>query len=129
MPLLAIDVGHGDREARPATPKEIDEAVLMITSLVPPGRVVSYGAIARALGVHPRRVARALARNPRPIEVPCHRVVRSDGGVGGYTPAGPGFKERLLRLEGVEVVGGRVPKRFFADEELLAMLGCDVSGV
>ena len=127
IPLLVLE--NGRLVLRRASPRDVDEAVLTLVSIVPVGRVVSYGVLARVLGLHPRRIAAALARNPRPIEVPCHRVVHRDGRVGGYTPAGPGFKERLLRLEGVEVRRGRIPKRFFADEELRTLLGGDVSGV
>jgi methylated-DNA-[protein]-cysteine S-methyltransferase len=69
---------------------------------VPPGRVVSYGELARAIG-RPRAsrgVGSALAHNPLPILVPCHRVIRRDGTLAGYS-AGVHIKEYLLTLEGV----------------------------
>jgi len=48
-----------------------------------------------------RAVGSAMARNPLPIVVPCHRVLRSDGGLGGYSgPGGVAFKRRLLEMEG-----------------------------
>lgn len=67
---------------------------------VAPGTSISYGRLARVAGFGSaaRAVGRAMASNPLPIVIPCHRVVRSDGGLGGY---GPGilWKERLLAHE------------------------------
>ncbi|MBF0296453.1 MAG: methylated-DNA--[protein]-cysteine S-methyltransferase [Magnetococcales bacterium] len=68
---------------------------------IPPGRVESYGSLARVLGSSPRAVGMALAANPIPILIPCHRVVAADG-PGGYSGArGVEGKRFLLRLEGV----------------------------
>jgi len=69
---------------------------------VPPGQVVSYGDLARAIGrpLASRGVGSALAHNPLPILVPCHRVIRRDGTLAGYS-AGLHIKEYLLTLEGV----------------------------
>jgi methylated-DNA-[protein]-cysteine S-methyltransferase len=69
---------------------------------VPYGEVVSYGDLARLAG-HPRAQRAAgtfCARNRFGIVVPCHRVVASDG-LGSYGSLGPGYKRRLLLLEGV----------------------------
>ena len=83
---------------------------------VPRGRVTTYREIAQTIG-RPRAwraVANALARNPTPIKIPCHRVVRSDGGMGGYTmstgssKAGIKRKMELLVSEGVEIEGQKV---------------------
>lgn len=65
------------------------------------GEVRTYSAVAEAMGVGPtaaRAVGRALATNPVPVIIPCHRVVRSDGSVGGFA-AGGEWKKLLLRLE------------------------------
>jgi len=75
-------------------------AVLRITAKIPYGELRSYRWVARRLG-RPRAtraVGNALARNPIPIMIPCHRVVRSDGSLGGYA-LGLGWKRRLLDLE------------------------------
>jgi len=67
---------------------------------IPYGEVRSYRWLAEQLG-HPnayRAVGRALSRNPLPIFLPCHRVVRADGGLGGYS-GGVDVKRFLLRLE------------------------------
>ncbi|MGH7813451.1 MAG: methylated-DNA--[protein]-cysteine S-methyltransferase [Candidatus Binataceae bacterium] len=71
---------------------------------VPPGSVISYAALAAAIG-HPdsqRAIGNTMASNPVPIFVPCHRVVRSDGSLGNYG-GGVSAKAKLLRIEGVEI--------------------------
>ena len=75
-------------------------AVLKVTAQIPYGEVRSYRWIANKLG-HPnaaRAVGNALAKNPVPIIIPCHRVVRSDGSIGGFALGGR-WKKRLLNLE------------------------------
>lgn len=77
---------------------------------IPRGMVSTYGRIARRVGVPggARAVGRALARNPFPIIVPCHRAVRSDGGLGGFQ-GGTRMKRALLEMEGVGFsAGGKV---------------------
>lgn len=77
-------------------------AVLLAEYAIPRGWVSTYGRIARALGVPgaARAVGRALAGNPFPILIPCHRAVRSGGTLGGYQ-GGAEMKRALLVLEGV----------------------------
>ena len=77
---------------------------------VPPGMVVSYGELARAAGLKngQRAVGRIMGMNPYPGIVPCHRVVMSDGRLGGYGYGGPEIKANMLRREGVEVEGDRI---------------------
>jgi O-6-methylguanine DNA methyltransferase len=87
------------------------QAVYDLTSQIPRGKLSTYGAIARTLGKPgaSRAVGRVLGANPRPIVVPCHRVVSSDGGLRGYSaPGGLGSKAEILMSEGVEVYDGRV---------------------
>ncbi len=75
-------------------------AVLRTAAEIPYGEVRSYRWVAEQ-AERPgatRAVGNALARNPIPIVIPCHRVVRSDGGLGGYS-LGLKWKRRLLRLE------------------------------
>jgi methylated-DNA-[protein]-cysteine S-methyltransferase len=71
---------------------------------IPYGQVWSYKAVARAAGAiqAPRAVGQALAANPTPILVPCHRVIYLDGSLGGYA-AGEGWKEWLLALEDIQL--------------------------
>jgi methylated-DNA-[protein]-cysteine S-methyltransferase len=77
-------------------------AVVRTLRQVPYGEVVSYGELARLAG-YPRAQRAAgtfCAQNRFGIVVPCHRVVASDG-LGSYGSLGPGYKQRLLALEGV----------------------------
>jgi methylated-DNA-[protein]-cysteine S-methyltransferase len=79
----------------------ITRDVLAATARVPFGRTTTYGALAERIG-RPRAsraVGNALGSNPIPIVVPCHRVLRTGGDVGGYA-GGPSRKRRLLALEG-----------------------------
>ncbi|GBD10699.1 Methylated-DNA--protein-cysteine methyltransferase, constitutive [bacterium HR23] len=78
--------------------------VLEVVSTIPWGEVRTYAWVAREAG-HPsalRAVAQALARNPVPLFVPCHRVVASDGSLGGYA-LGREMKAKLLSAEGIPV--------------------------
>ena len=67
------------------------EATYDLVSQVPEGRVTTYGQVATALGdiVASRFVGLAMSRNDDTVRVPCRRVVRSDGRLGGYTGGGP----------------------------------------
>lgn len=78
------------------------KAVLEATSEIPFGRLGTYRSVAEKIGQPSatRAVGNALGRNPIPIVIPCHRVVRSDSSLGGYT-GGLRIKERLLQIEGV----------------------------
>jgi methylated-DNA-[protein]-cysteine S-methyltransferase len=73
---------------------------------IPRGEVRTYTDIAVQIG-HPssaRAVANACGKNPYAPEVPCHRVIRSDGSIGGYSAEGGSEKKRaLLREEGVHI--------------------------
>jgi len=64
---------------------------------VPYGSTTTYGQIAAQVGTSPRAVGRAMAHNPTPLVVPCHRIVAADG-IGGFSPALE-IKELLLARE------------------------------
>lgn len=88
---------------------EFQTRVLELVSIVPRGKVTTYKELAWAAG-RPRAyraMANALAKNPCPIKIPCHRVVRSDGKIGGYK-LGMRQKVKLLVAEGIEIKGGKV---------------------
>lgn len=75
---------------------------------IPSGKLVTYGDIAHALkGKAYQAVGNAMAANPNPIIVPCHRVVKSRGEVGNYS-LGIDKKIALLRAEGIEIVNNQV---------------------
>jgi methylated-DNA-[protein]-cysteine S-methyltransferase len=84
--------------------------VYEILAQVQEGTVTTYGDIARALG-HPgasRRVGTILNKNPNLIAIPCHRVIMSDGNIGGYA-LGKRRKKELLKKEGLCFIGDRAP--------------------
>jgi methylated-DNA-[protein]-cysteine S-methyltransferase len=64
---------------------------------IPYGSTVTYGEIAHQAGTVPRVVGQAMARNPVPLVIPCHRVVAADG-IGGFSPSVE-IKEELLAME------------------------------
>ncbi len=83
---------------------DFDRAVLAKTLEIPPGEVRPYAWIAKEIG-HPaavRAAGSALGRNPVPVLIPCHRVVKSDGATGNYG-FGPQLKIDLLHAEQVNL--------------------------
>jgi methylated-DNA-[protein]-cysteine S-methyltransferase len=71
------------------------------------GETTTYGAVAEALGAGPaaaRDVGQAMAQNPVPLIIPCHRVLAAGGKIGGFSaPGGSATKARMLVLEGVDL--------------------------
>lgn len=99
--------------------------VLSVVSSIPRGFVTCYGCVAEVIGNQnaSRAVGNALARNPWPIIIPCHRVIRSDLRLGGYR-GGLELKRALLRIEGVAVTPtGRVLPIHFLRADQLSELG------
>jgi methylated-DNA-[protein]-cysteine S-methyltransferase len=98
-------------KTRPA----FQQTVLRAEHGIPRGKVSTYGLIARHLGKKngARAVGNALATNPFPIIVPCHRAVRSDGLPGGFQ-GGSAMKRALLEREGIafDAAGRVVVPRF-----------------
>jgi len=86
-----------DVSGLPAFARRVLEAARQIAY----GEVTTYGALARRVGQPgaARAVGQALAHNPVPIVIPCHRVVRADGTLGGFSAARGITKRRLLALE------------------------------
>ena len=91
------------------TCSEFQRRVLLAEYGIPRGQVSTYQRIAEHIRCPggARAVGGALASNPFPIIIPCHRAVRSDGGLGSYQ-GGLEMKRRLLEMEGVGFSGGRV---------------------
>lgn len=91
-----------------------EQRVLDLMRAIPPGEVMTYGALAARLGVPgaARAVGNACARNPAPLVVPCHRVVPSDGSLGNYSAAGgKETKAKLLSIEGAVLPAKRKARR------------------
>lgn len=74
---------------------------------IPSGEVRSYQWVAKEIGSRRavRAVGTALARNPIPFLIPCHRVVRTDGRIGQYSSGGPSMKAKVLAFEGIDLDG------------------------
>jgi O-6-methylguanine DNA methyltransferase len=83
--------------------------VFELISMVPKGKVTSYGEIAKTLGSlkYSRAVGKACNKSPGMPKVPCHRVIMSNGCIGGFA-YGKKAKEKLLEDEGVKVKFGKV---------------------
>lgn len=82
-------------------------AVLEVCRGIPYGVTVSYADLARSVGKPgaARAVGGAMAHNPIPLVIPCHRVLRADGTLGGFSsPGGLTLKERMLGLERAEAL-------------------------
>jgi O-6-methylguanine DNA methyltransferase len=95
VPGLAIDLG---------ALTQFEQSVLRKTMEIPWGEVRPYAWVAHEIG-RPRAVravGSALAGNPVPFVIPCHRVVRADGRIGEYGAGGPEAKRRVLASEGVD---------------------------
>ena len=101
---------------------EFETAVLMKALEIPRGEVRPYGWIAAEIGRPKavRAVGTALAHNPVPLVIPCHRVVRSDGSIGQYSLGGPAAKRTILAAEGLDPesleAGARAGIRFLGSD-------------
>ncbi|MBA3064268.1 MGMT family protein [Candidatus Woesearchaeota archaeon] len=87
---------------------QFNEKVLKLTKKIPRGRVTTYKIIAEKLKTKAyRAVGTALHNNKRPIIIPCHRVVNSNGFVGGYAK-GIKKKTELLKKEGIKIKNKKI---------------------
>ena len=76
---------------------------------VPKGKVTTYGELAKAVGLKngQRVIGRIMNKNPYPGIVPCHRVIKSDGKIGGYA-YGEKSKTKMLNREGIKIQNGKI---------------------
>jgi methylated-DNA-[protein]-cysteine S-methyltransferase len=88
---------------------DFQKKVLLAEYNIPRGSVSTYSRIANHIGIPKaaRAVGNALANNPFPLVIPCHRAVRSDGSLGGYQ-GGLKMKKQLLEMEGITIKNNRV---------------------
>jgi O-6-methylguanine DNA methyltransferase len=104
---------------------EFQRKVLEKCAEIPPGEIRPYGWIAREIG-NPdavRAVGTALGRNPVPVLIPCHRVVRTDGRIGNYAYGSP-MKRELLEHEGLDPDAIEATAR-----RGVRLLGSDTTGI
>ena len=76
---------------------------------VPKGKITTYGELSKAVGLKngQRVIGMIMKKNPFPVIVPCHRVVNSDGKIGGYA-YGKRVKSRMLANEGIQIKDGKI---------------------
>jgi methylated-DNA-[protein]-cysteine S-methyltransferase len=76
---------------------------------VPKGKITTYGELAKAVGLKngQRAVGKIMNKNPYPVIIPCHRVVKSNGKIGGYA-YGEEIKSNMLSREGIVIKNGKI---------------------
>jgi len=88
--------------------KTFNEKCYQILRKVPKGKVTTYGAIAKSLKTRAyRAVGNAMNKNPYAPKVPCHRVVKANGEIGGFA-SGTKKKTAMLKSEGIKIVDGKI---------------------
>lgn len=95
----------------------IEQLVYKKLLQVPEGKITTYGELAKAVGLKngQRVIGRIMNKNPYPVIVPCHRVVNSNGKIGGYA-YGQDVKTNMLSKEGIKIQNGKIldfEKRIF----------------
>lgn len=77
--------------------------------MVPPGKIITYGKLSDSIGLKngQRLVGQIMSKNPFPVIIPCHRVVKSNGEIGGYA-FGIKIKKNMLRKEGIQIKKNKI---------------------
>lgn len=97
---------YENNNLRRADMHDLLEIVKSILLLIPIGKVTTYKEIALMLKINPRLVGKLMSMNDEAPIIPCHRVVRSNGHLGGYSlKNGVKFKKKILLVEGVRFKG------------------------
>ena len=88
---------------------KLEERVYKKLLEVPPGMVTTYGELAKAVGLRngQRAIGRIMNKNPYPVIVPCHRVIKSNGKIGGYA-WGEMIRTNMLSKEGITIKNGKI---------------------
>ena len=82
--------------------------VFALVRKIPKGKVSTYKALSEKTNLHPRTIGQILKTNPDPIKTPCHRVVKSNGSLGGYFGNQTRAKAKILQKEGIEIEIGKI---------------------
>ncbi len=93
---------------------EFEKNVLKKVREIPSGNVMTYKEVAKVASYEgaSRAVGNVMAKNPFPILIPCHRVIKSDLSLGDYSRGGKEIKKRLLTMEGVGFEGDKIKSSF-----------------
>jgi len=88
---------------------KLEEKVYKKLLEVPKGKITTYGELAKAIGLKngQRVIGKIMNKNPYPVIVPCHRVIKSDGKIGGYA-WGEKVKAKMLSKEGIKIKNGKI---------------------
>ena len=88
---------------------KLEEKVYKKLLEVPKGKVTTYGDLAKAIGLKngQRVIGKIMNKNPYPVIIPCHRVIKSDGKIGGYA-WGEKVKAKMLSNEGIKIKKGKI---------------------
>ena len=89
---------------------DFEKHILRKVREIPSGKVMTYKEVAKATGYDgaSRAVGNVMAKNPFPILIPCHRVIKSDLSLGDYSRGGKEIKKRLLEREGIVFAGDKI---------------------
>ena len=87
----------------------LEQKIYKKLSEVPKGKVTTYGELSKAVGLKngQRYIGNVMNKNPYPVIIPCHRVVMSDGKIGGYY-YGADVKTKMLNKEGIQIQNGKI---------------------
>ncbi len=87
----------------------LEQQVYKKLTQVPQGKITTYGELSKAVGLKngQRVIGQIMKKNPYPVIIPCHRVVKSDGTVGGYAYGGD-IKTNMLQKEGIKIHDGKI---------------------
>jgi methylated-DNA-[protein]-cysteine S-methyltransferase len=108
---VIVELKKNSIRVRKMTFSDLSEITYALLQLVHEGDIITYKALANFLRTNVFIIVRALKNNPNPIAVPCHRVIKSNNEIGGYTLYGKradNFKRALLKHEGVIIKDGKV---------------------
>jgi len=88
---------------------KLEEKVYKKLLEVPKGKITTYGELAKGIGLKngQRVIGKIMNKNPYPVIVPCHRVIKSDGKIGGYA-WGEKVKAKMLLNEGIKIKNGKI---------------------
>lgn len=93
---------------------DLDQRILEALQQIPLGKITSYKNLGIKFEVHPRRIASVMRCNKDPIRYPCYKVLADSGKLSGYsTDRGICEKIEKLQSDGIEIIEGKVDKKYF----------------
>lgn len=88
------------------------DRVYSLLKQVPKGKVTTYKELAKSTGLHPRTIGLFMKNNRDPVNIPCYKVIHSDGSIGGYSGrGGTETKKKLLKKDGIRIENNKINLR------------------